>query len=117
VSGFKVDPDALGRYAIELGASAEDLSYTASYVSRWTDVEARGAGFLASLLGTHQEFSDSLENWLNHMFGLTYQGRDTLGNVAVYYASDDNAAAARLDALLPPPPYPAVSDSSQGQRR
>jgi len=52
------------------------------------------------------------------MFGVTYHASDTLYKVAVRYSAEDDEAAARLDALLPPaPPYPAQSDSSQGQRR
>jgi hypothetical protein len=98
---FKVEPQAIRSYALQMQEAAHVADVATGYVRRHSNVSAHGTGLLAQAMGSHAELVSALDHMLVHLSQLTDTSETALKQAAAQYEHTDRDAAAKIDASYP----------------
>lgn len=98
---FKVEPQAIRAYALQMQEAARVADVATGYVRRHSNVNAHGTGVLAKALGSHADLVSAIDRMLVHLNRLTDTSETALKQTAAQYEHTDRDAAAKVDASYP----------------
>ncbi|NYH84593.1 hypothetical protein SAMN05421678_101449 [Actinopolymorpha cephalotaxi] len=99
---FSVAPDDLDGFAHLLRRAGEDAEALHAHLRRYGEIPPASQGAALIFGGTHQDLVNALTSHALTLTRLLDAARTQVHSAATSYRTVDDAAAARLDAALPP---------------
>jgi uncharacterized protein YukE len=105
---FKVEPQAVRKYAGQLGEAHRHAATAQTYVNKHGSFSAHEKGLLGMIFPFHADFVAQLNTMLQHLGNLTDASDRALRQVADHYEHTDGDAESKIDASYPAVPRTPV---------
>lgn len=99
---FKVEPEALRRFAGEVGDAQRVAEAAGSYLKNHGDLDFQAKGLISWGTGQHASLMADIAGLMGHLSELGTASDAALRQSADHYAKSDLASEAKMDATYPP---------------